>query len=444
MAAPPQGAAPPIERRLLLADLDWRDADLLTELFRQPGVSIRLVVGHGPQDPGVRMAEMIGLPRSLDLADLTREIFDVALVGERSSRRTQLESLLLALGTPCLTPEEFLHGSGTTEESRPGVDAPLGVHAAALEQSLTGSSVESLVDDALPDLEDTSPMEPRPIAPAETPRSGVHSLEDFPSPESRRVLEAALKSLVEHTGAGSAEVHAGDRRELRLLAQIGPDDRLLQGLVDIATETGTPQVVTRLSEPGRGRAWAAWPFRTMQRRGVVAGAAIEPSHGLERWQQMVDELRRTWDAEDRERSIASFPLTPFRQPRWLHPGEFRDRVGIAVERHCRDGLRFELHRLEFPEAAAAVEGLCGALPAHLRDTDSLCQPFPRVALLLVAQEPEGALRLRERLLTLWSEAWAATSRTTPASPFVDRSVPLAGPEDAEAFTTAADVWLVEP
>ena len=100
MASHSQEPVVPAERLLLLIDFDWQDADLLSDLFRQPGVSVRLVAGPGPQDPGVRMADLCGLPRTLDLADLTREIFDVALVGERSSRRTQLESLLVALGTP--------------------------------------------------------------------------------------------------------------------------------------------------------------------------------------------------------------------------------------------------------------------------------------------------------------------------------------------------------
>ena len=109
LANDPAAAAP---RRLLLIDFDWPDADWLPEIFRSPGASVRLVAGDGPHDPGVRLAEVCGLPRTLDLADLTREIFDVALVGERSSRRTQLESLLVALGTPCLTPEEYLREIG--------------------------------------------------------------------------------------------------------------------------------------------------------------------------------------------------------------------------------------------------------------------------------------------------------------------------------------------
>ena len=149
MATLPQDPAVPNVRRLLLIDFDWRDADWLSELFRSPGVSVRLVVGEGPQDPGVRLADMCGLPRTVDLADLTREIFDLALVGERSSRRTQLESLLVALGTPCVTPDEFLRGGSTSGEgSRPGVEASLALHAAALEQSLAGS-VDALLDEAL-------------------------------------------------------------------------------------------------------------------------------------------------------------------------------------------------------------------------------------------------------------------------------------------------------
>src|SRR5499427_7724508 len=151
--------AVPSPRRLLLIDFDWRDADWLPDLFRSPGISVRLVAGDGPQDPGVRMAELCGLPRTLDLADLTREIFDLALVGERSSRRTQLESLLVALGTPCMTAEEYLHGSAGS--SRPGVDATLALHAAALEQSLAGP-VDAVVDRALPDLSEPTPLEPRP------------------------------------------------------------------------------------------------------------------------------------------------------------------------------------------------------------------------------------------------------------------------------------------
>ena len=74
----------------------------------------------------------------------------------------------------------------------------------------------------------------------------------------------------------------------------------------MASESGTPHLVTRLSEPGKGRTWGAWPFRSMQRRGVVAGAAIDPEVGVDRWQRVVDELRRTWDTEDRERSIAAW------------------------------------------------------------------------------------------------------------------------------------------
>ncbi len=441
MASQPHEPLAPAERRLLIIDFDWQDADLLSELFQKPGVSVRLVAGAGLQDPGVRMAELCGLPRTVDLADLTREIFDVALVGERSSRRTQLESLLVALGTPCLTPEEFLRDA-TGDPSRPGVDAPLALHAAALEQSLTGS-VDAIVDLALPDLDPSTPLEPRAVTMPIQPRLVVTTLDDFPSLESRQRLEETLKALVRETGAGTAEVHAGDRANLKLVAQVGPDDRLLRGLIDIARESGTPQVVTRLSDPGKGRTWAAWPFRTMQRHGIVAGASIDSQKALSSWQRMVNELRSTWDQEDRERSVPSFPLTPNREARWLEPGLFRARVDLAVERHRRDGLRFELHRLEFPEAAPAVQEMCTILPGQVRDTDCLTQPFPGVVVLLATGEPEAFARLQQRLLSAWEQAWRTAGVAAPAPAFVDRHASLSGLEDVEAFLTAADVWLVE-
>jgi hypothetical protein len=225
----------PAPRRLLLIDFDWQDADLIPELFQQPGVSVRLVAGDGPQDPGVRVADLCGLPRTVDLADLTREIFDLALVGERSSRRTQLESLLIALGTPCVTPDEYLRGSSTgADASRPGVEASLALHAAALEQSLAGA-VDALVEEALPDLAETTPLALRAFPSAPARRVSRVSMDDFPSADARQRLENALKALVTSTGAGTAEVHEGDRAALRLMAQIGPEDRLLKGLIDLAS-----------------------------------------------------------------------------------------------------------------------------------------------------------------------------------------------------------------
>jgi len=444
MATQMQGTAAPAPRRLLLIDFDWKDADLIPELFREPGVSVRLVAGDGPQDAGVRVAEMCGIPRTLDLADVTREIFDVALIGERSSRRTQLEGLLLALGTPCVTPEEFLRGRGMdAAETRPGVEAPLELHAAALEQSLAGT-VEAFVDEALPELGQGSPLAPRPVEPMTPPRIRRVSLADFPSAETRQHLEDALKTLVTRTGAGTAEVHAGDRTQLRLMAKVGPEDKLLTGLVDMANDMGTPQMVTRLTDPGRGRTWAAWPFRTMQRRGVLAGASIDASEGLASWQNMLEELRNAWDREDRERSAQSYPMTPHRESRWLEPNAFILHAELAIERHRRDHMRFELHRFEFPKESAALERLCAELPAQVRDMDRIVRPFPHVVALLAAGEPETFAQVRRRVLALWERAWHAAGLAPPATPFVDRKVELAGPEDAEAFLTATGVWLAEP
>jgi hypothetical protein len=182
----------------------------------------------------------------------------------------------------------------------------------------------------------------------------------------------------------------------------------------------------------------------MQRQGVVAGASIDSHAGLLSWQRMVEELRQTWDQEDRERSAASFPLTPNREARWLEPGLFRSRVDLAVERHRRDGLRFELHRLEFPEEPEALRHLAEVLPTQMRDTDCLTQPFPHIIVLLASGETEAFTRLQRRLLASWELAWSAGRTGQPAPPFVDRHAALSGIEDVDAFLTAGDVWLAEP
>ena len=442
MSSLPHEPVTPVTRRLLLLDLDWHDADRLPGILNQPGVSVRLVVGSGPQDPGLRMAELCELPRTLDLADLTREIFDLALVGERSPRRAQVMGLLQALGTPCLTPDEFLFGAIAPREPEAAV--------VALPEPAHTDAVDALVDEALPDLNASAPATPEPphtparsiVVPA-GPRIKLATLEDFPSPEVRSELEDALKHLVHLTGAGSAELHAGDRSQLTLVAQVGPEDRLLRGLIELANEMGTPQVVTRQSDPGRGLTWAAWPFKTLQRRGVLAGAAIDSTQGLSSWQAMISDLRDTWDREDRERSAVSYPLTPERSGGWLDPEAFRVHVELAIDRTSRDGLRFELHRLEFPEAHAALADFCETLPVQLRDSDALCRPFPQVVCLLMAGETPQFAALQRRLVQLWESAWQRAGWHGPAMPFVDRHVSLLGPEDRDAFRTAADVWLAE-
>lgn len=112
-----QTSEPP--RRLVLIDFDWNDADLLPQLVQTPGVNIRLVAGARRDDPGVRAAALCGLPRTLDLADLTREIFDLALVGERSPRRQPLDRLLRVLGTDVESPRGFVHRGRPFEGNPP-------------------------------------------------------------------------------------------------------------------------------------------------------------------------------------------------------------------------------------------------------------------------------------------------------------------------------------
>ncbi len=429
-----------LPRRVVLVDFDWQDADLMPELLRRPGVSVRLVAGARADDAGLRVAELCGLPRTLDLADLTREIFDLALVGERSSRRTQLESLLLALGTPCQTPNDFLRGLEDAAPQAPTIEAPLALHAATLEHTLGGGDLGELLQNSLPDLGEDAPVAPQPHTTTHAPGVKLR-LDDFPSVESREHLETALKELVMRSGAGSIEVHSGDTETLQLVAQVGPEDKLLRGLIDLAHEMGTPQVVTRLSDPGKGRTWGAWPFRTTQRRGVLAGAAIDPQQGWGEWQRMVDELRSTWDEEDREMAIASFPYTPTRAAGWLESEEFRVRLELALERHRRDRMRFELHRIDFPGGTSAVDAVCQWFPDQLRDTDCITRPLPGTVLLLMAGGPEGFVHVRRRLLALWDTAWRDGGSAPPAPALVDQHVSLAGPEDAEAFMGAAAVWL---
>ncbi len=428
------------QRRVVLIDFDWQDADLMPELLRQPGLSVRLVAGEHPDDAGLRVAELCGLPLTLDLADLTREIFDVAVVGERSGRRTQIEGLLLALGTPCASPHSMLNGS-TSDEHVPAIEAPLALHAAAFETALGGQDFESIVEQSLPDLTGDGPTAPLEVRITGLRGLSVPSLEDFPSAEDRKGLENALAALVAQTGADSAELYAGRADHLEVMAHVGPDDTLLKSLIEIALELNSPQVVSRLTGPQGGKAWGAWPFQTTQRRGVLAAAAIDPADGWATWERMVEELRHTWDERDRAQSGPAFPLLPGAETGWLPLDSFRSRVTLAVDRNRVDGLRFTVHRLSLPDVGDSIERLCDQLPDQLRDTDCICRPDHREVLLLTAGSADTFVHLRRRLITLWEHCWRESSQPPPAPPLTAERIEISCPEDATTFLATVGGWL---
>ncbi|HEY2954349.1 MAG TPA: hypothetical protein VGK89_03740 [Candidatus Eisenbacteria bacterium] len=520
MATLPPKIAEGARRRVVLIDFDWQDADLLPLLLQRPGVAVRLVVGERTEAAGLKMAEMCGLPRTLDLSDLTKEIFDLALVSERSPRRAQLESLLSALRTPCLTPGEFLEqgeregdaigaaaagvapairveplpprpapaveieltpsppppafAAGAEPEpllppaSNPASPAEPAFHAAprasepvaepthvpeppvaevveAAAEAGAGTvpgaeDLEALLDDALETMSPTgSAGPPRPRE--ARARASVQNLADFPSREDRAALEDALGRLIANTGATRAELHAGRTEEVELVAQAGAQDPLLRSMVGLALQLNSAQVIKGLSSPHEGRLWGAWPFRTMQHRGVLAASAIDPQGGTSPWEAMVEELRQRWDRQDRESAGRAFPLIPEPRREWLELPAFRERLELAVERNRHDGLPFSLHRLEFPGPPAAVEQLCAGLPHQLRDTDFLCHPSAREVLLLTAVPAAAYAHVRRRLLGAWEQAWRESGQVSPPPPITDLRAEMVGPEDAEGFLTAAEAWL---
>ncbi|NOT34109.1 MAG: hypothetical protein HOP12_08060 [Candidatus Eisenbacteria bacterium] len=428
-----------IPQRIVLVDFDWEDADLVPRLVRHPGSSVRLVAGTRADDPGMRLAELCGLPRTTDLADLTREIFDVALVSERSPRRPQIEGLLLALGTPTLDPRAFLEGGGVSGMIPPAPHAPLALHAAAFEDAIGGENFDAIVEQALPDLLDADPL--RPHARNSSRRMHVESLEDFPSAEDRGLLESALREAMLATGAGRAELHVGTVGHMEMVVQVGPDDALLKGLVALAIELGTPQVVTSVTGSEEGRVWGAWPFRTAQRRGVVAAAAMPPQTDWSAWQRTVEDLRTSWDKEDRAMAGPAFPMLPDAEMSWLERDEFVVRLELAVDRHRRDGLRFALHRLRFPMSTVAVDQLASELPAQLRDTDCICRPSSQRILLLTGGSKDQFPFLRRRILALWQRVWLELGLERPIPGISDERIEMLSADHAAGFLAGALAWL---
>jgi hypothetical protein len=156
---------------------------------------------------------------------------------------------------------------------------------------------------------------------------------------------------------------------------------------------------------------------------------------------MLEDLRSTWDRQDREKAGPAFPMVPEVTQQWLDVEGFRERLELAVERHRHDELRFAVHRLEFADASEAFSALVARLPGQIRDTDCICRPGARVVLLLTAGPAVGFLHLRRRVLALWEQAWHEARLAAPPPPITDQRIELQSPEDAETFLVTAGRWL---
>ncbi len=175
--------------RVVLVDLDWADADLLPELLRQARVQVRKVAGRSTRDPGMRLAELCGVPRTLELEDLARDSFDVAVVGSASSRRQRIDELVGRAGATLLEPRQWVgdpHGQSRDDIVPPRSGPDL--------TELTPEALAERVDSAIPDLT------PSPGADRDP---GTHPTSTGRMWLSARALEARLEDALErHSRAG--------------------------------------------------------------------------------------------------------------------------------------------------------------------------------------------------------------------------------------------------
>jgi hypothetical protein len=386
-------------RRLLLVDLDWSESDLVPALIRDPSVSVVLA--------GVRVGRLCGLPTTHDLADLTREIFDLALVGARSPRRAQIERLLCALGTPVIDP------GGWTAEGHPGrraTDDP-------------GAFSDDL-DGAFPDL----------AAPPMAHDGDGAAPEPPPAAEDTVALERWLARRREVAGAGLVELHTGPHEALERRCRLGAEDPMVDALVTLAARLCAPQVIERLDRPAPRRGCGAWPFRAGGRAWVLAAGGIDALEGPPRWERVVEQLRLAWSATE----------TPSAAPALL-PGEaFVARVRLAVERNHRAPFAFSVHRLRLDGPDPAVDAWCDAMPHRLRAADGMCRVTHREALVLFCGTAASYGALRRRMAAAWEDAWRAHGASGPVRPIVDERIALEDPSRAAEFLSATEHWIAAP
>lgn len=416
-----QPASPEHERRIVLVDLDWQEADLLPRLLRQPGLVVGLVAGEDPDSAGVRAAEMCGLRRTVEIADLTREIFDLALVGAHSSRRHQVVRLLNALGTPVESPQGFFDGAPAANGN--------GHHPEALHEDPVSEipddavELDRLLERAIPDVTALPPA-----APATDPA---------PSPDDRGALARQIERWVAASHGASAVLCIAGPSGFEPLCGSGPEDAVLDSVVRLAADEEAPVILGRLDESGHGKTWGAWPFRTRRHRGILAAAGFDPVEGRAFWEQAAQGLRVAWEEGERDRSGTGLGAS------WLDRAAFRARAEAAVDAHRTEGTPFAALRLVFGGSPAALDHLCERLPARMRGSDALCRANVRTLLVLHDGTSATYAHVWRRIAALWEEAWRASGHDSPAPPPAEERIDLTGAGHAEGFLGAVRRWLSE-
>jgi hypothetical protein len=431
------------------------DAFLVSELMMRPGVSVRLVAVPPESTIGTGAEQLLGIPLTRDLGDLTRQIFDLALMGSSSSRRTEIERVLAISGTPVLPLESFLAGEivgdridafqpakPATAVEHPRPPAPAGPGPAR--PVARPEPPAHPRPPVRPAQAATPPVEPGALSPDGSGGSDAGYPEatgEMPLPDEPASLERSLTRWMLLFGATSAELHGGDAEHIEWICRTGPEDPLLKSIISLAIEHDGPQVMGMLDGFQRGRAWAAWPFRTGLRRGVLAASGIDPEAGRDQWERIAHDLATAWERRDRERAGPSFPMVPGVHSGWLSTASFWHRLSLAVERNRRDGLPFAVHRVALNGPPECVESFSQVLPQKLRDTDCVCRPLPGWMLLLIAEPASSTAHVRNRIANLWQECWQAHRGATPAAPLAVERAELRKPEDADVFMATARGWL---
>lgn len=420
---------------MVLIDFGAEDLEFLPRLFARPDFSVRLVLDRGANPATDGIAAACGANLSRDIADITRQVFDLALLGSRAARGVELEFLLGAMGTPVRYVTEFLEEEG--DEAPPagslGPDWLLGDRVAPPRNPASHRMRRS--GDVQPPDASTGALEPG----------------DMPHPGDPAGIERALERWAAVSGASTAEIHGGDADAIQWVCRSGPEDPLLVRLASLAFELDEPQAVTRLDGDRPGAVWAAWPLPMERDRAVLAVAGIGVGAPRTAWAKIERTLREAWRPRVEPPPPSPLPPPPIAPPGtiasrlgrggWLDVATFEDHLLRAIELQSAGGRGLVLLRLALADRPDLAERLGRMLLDRMPDVDSVCRPSPGTLVMMLDRSPSAPIQARQRVVALWHACWHEQGLALPAPALEIREVEQTGPADALEGLEAVSRWL---